>query len=416
MRPGPLLLCVSLAACSANLPRVPAPGPDEGGRRQQELDWLVSALDRRHPDIHSVTPPPRFEAEVADLRERLPGATPQAAFVGLLRLVALVGDSHTRLQDYGPVEEQVSPFVVGAWPEGWWVVGVQPERADLFACRLLAIEGRPVEECAQVLAPLVPHENEIVLRQGVAKLLALPQVLAEVGLAADPARVTLTLRDPGGVEREQVVESVARADLQGWTAFAPPGWENPLYRTRMDAPWWWSELTEARALYFQYNRCAQTPEQPFVVLAAEILERLDRGDLERLVIDLRHNGGGDSRVLRPLLDGLRRRPAWRGERIAVLMGNSTYSSAMMNALDLREDLGALLVGEPSAQKPNSFGEVRAFRLPFSGLEVGCSTRRYRLVEGDPPTFDPDVLVPTRFEDVHHGRDPVLEWVLARPAG
>jgi len=92
------------------------------------------------------------------------------------------------------------------------------------------------------------------------------------------------------------------------------------------------------------------------------------------------------------------------------------SAAMMNALELRRDLGALPVGEPSAQKPNSFGEVRAFRLPFSGLEVGCSTRRYRLVDGDPPTFDPDVLVPTTFDDVHRGRDPVLEWALAHPWG
>ncbi|MBM3976094.1 MAG: hypothetical protein FJ299_03785 [Planctomycetes bacterium] len=411
------LLLLGLASCAAGPPRVPAPSSDEGERRQQELDWLVSALEWRHPDLHSITPPARFEAEVAELCERLPSATPQAAFVGLLRIVALVGDSHTRLQDYGPVEERVTPLVYGAWPEGWWVVGVQPERADLFACRLIAIEGRPPEECARVLAPLVPHENEIVLRQGVARLLSLPQVLAEVGLAADPARVTLRLRDPGGLEREQVVESVAQADLQGWTAYAPPDWENPMYRSRMDALWWWTVLPDARTLYFQYNRCAQTLERPFVAQATEILERLDRGDLKRLVIDLRHNGGGDSRVLQPLLDGLSKRAPWRGgERLVVLIGNSTYSSAQLNAQMLRRELGARLVGEPSAQKPNSFGEVRSFRLPFSGLEVGCSTRRFRLVDGDPPTFDPDVHVPTTFDDVHCGRDPVLEWVLARPPG
>lgn len=409
------LLLLLLCACAAGLPTVPAPSPDEGGRRRQELDWLVAALARRHPDVHSVTPPERFEAEVAELRRRLPDATPAQAFVGLLRIVALVGDSHTRLQDYAPVEERTLPVLLGAWSEGWWVTAVQPDRSDLFGCRLLAIESRPVEECAEVLAPLVPHENAIVLRQGVARLLGLPQVLAEVGLVHDPARVEVTLRDPDGRERVLVLDSVARADQQGWAAFAPQGWTNPLYRTRMDEPWWWTELAEAGVLYFQYNRCAQTPEAPFVVLAAEILERLDRGDLQRLVIDLRHNGGGDSRVLEPLLAGLSRRRAWRGaQRIVVLIGNATYSSAQMNALELRRDLGARLVGEPSAQKPNSFGEVRAFRLPFSGLEVGCSTRTYRQVDGDPPTFDPDVLVPTTFDDVYRGRDPVLEWVLAHP--
>lgn len=404
-------------ACQSGLPTVPAPSPDEGGRRQQELDWLVSALQRRHPDIHSVTAPERFDDEVAALRRELPALTAQAAFVGLLRVVALVGDSHTRLEDWSPVEERALPLLFGAWPDGWWVVAVQPDRADLFACRVLEVEGRPVEECARALAPLIPHENEIVLRQGVARLLALPQVLVEVGLADDAAAVELTLRDPAGAEREVELAALARADLQPWTAFAPEGWSNPLYRTRMDSPWWWTELSEAGALYFQYNRCAESPDAPFLVLAAEMLERLDRGDLRLLVVDLRHNGGGDSRVLEPLLRGLARRPQWRGpERIAVLMGNGTYSSAMLNAQDLSEELGARLVGEPSAQKPNSFGEMRSFRLPFSGLAVGCSTRRYRLVDGDPPTFDPDVLVPTTFDDAYHGRDPVLDYVLAPSGG
>jgi hypothetical protein len=413
VRWGALLL--ALSACAGGLPNVPAPSPDEAGRRQQELDWLVAALERRHPDMHSVTPPARFEDAVSELRGELPGLSAGEAFVGLLRVVALVGDSHTRLQDYAPVEERVLPIVCGAWPDGWWVTGVQPDRSDLFACRLVAVEGREVEACARALAPLVPHENEIVLRQGVARLLGLPQVLEAVGLVDDAARVELTLVDPEGAPREVTLDSVARAELKDWTAFAPQGWSNPLYRTRMSEPWWWTELPEDAALYFQYNRCVQTPEAPFVVVAAEILERLDRGDVERLVIDLRHNGGGDSRVLQPLLSGLSKRPQWRGgERLVVLMGNATYSSAMMNALVLRRDLGARLMGEPSAQKPNSFGEVRAFRLPFSGLEVGCSTRRYRLVDGDPPTFEPDELVPTSFDDLYRGRDPVLERVLAGP--
>jgi hypothetical protein len=410
------LLLLGLAACAAGLPNVPAPSPDEGGRRQQELDWLVSALERRHPDMHSVTPPDRFEDEVAQLRRALPSASPQAAFVGLMRIVALVGDSHTRLQDYAPVEERVLPLACGAWPDGWWVTGVQPDRSDLFACQVLAIEGRPVEECAQVLAPLVPHENAIVLRQGVAKLLSLPQVLVEVGLAADAARVALTLRDPAGAQREVVLDAVAREDLQPWGAFAPEGWTNPLHRTRLDQPWWWQELPEARVLYVQYNRCADTPERPFLVVAAEILERLDHGDFERLVIDLRHNGGGDSRVLRPLLAGLAKRPKWRGERLVCLIGNNTYSSAEINALQLRRDLGALLVGEPTGQKPNSFGEVRAFRLPFSGLQVGCSTRWFHQLEDDPPSLEPDVLVPSRFDDLYRGRDPVLDRVLADAHG
>ena len=65
----------------------------------------------------------------------------------------------------------------------------------------------------------------------------------------------------------------------------------PLWLTRMATPLWWSYLPESRTLYIQYNEVPPGID----ALAGEILARAKAGDVDRVVIDLRHNGGGDIR-------------------------------------------------------------------------------------------------------------------------
>lgn len=134
------------------------------------------------------------------------------------------------------------------------------------------------------------------------------------------------------------------------------------------------------------------------------------------MIDLRRNGGGDSALLGPLIDGIRQRPAInRRGRLFVLIGRATYSSAQLNAHEFRKRTQAILVGEPTGQRPNAYGEVRTFRLPHSGMEVQYSTKYFRTDDADPPSMMPDIEVALSYEDYAAGRDAVMEVVLARPS-
>jgi hypothetical protein len=127
------------------------------------------------------------------------------------------------------------------------------------------------------------------------------------------------------------------------------------------------------------------------------------------VVDVRSNTGGDSTVDDPLIRGLESRPAWRQRgRLFALTGGLTFSSGMWTANDLRR-LGAILVGGPTGGKPNSYGNVRNFSLPNSGLPVSYSTTYFRIIEdADPPSLLPELPVDPTLADYRSGRDPVLE--------
>ena len=84
---------------------------------------------------------------------------------------------------------------------------------------------------------------------------------------------------------------------------------------------------------------------------------------------------------------------------------------MMNAIQL-QSCGALLVGEPTGGKPNSYGEVKSLDLPNSKLRVNYCTKFFQLAPKDVPTVAPDVSAPLSFDDWKNGRDPVLAAVLA----
>ena len=71
---------------------------------------------------------------------------------------------------------------------------------------------------------------------------------------------------------------------------------------------------------------------------------------------------------------------------------------------------------PTGGMPNSYGEVRTFRLPNAGLSISYSTKYFRMLEEDPPSVEPDVLVELGSEDHFRGQDPVLERALSIELG
>src|SRR5262249_15888401 len=137
----------------------------------------------------------------------------------------------------------------------------------------------------------------------------------------------------------------------------------------------------------------------------------DTHPVERFVIDLRLNPGGNEGILRPFIRKLKSRPFNQKGRLFVIIGSRTASSAMDNALTLREKTKAILVGHPTSGKPNSYGEVKKMTLPNSGLTVQYSSKYWRKLKDDPPSLEPDISTDVSFGDFESGRDPAMEAIL-----
>jgi hypothetical protein len=376
----------------------PEPAEHRDGRWEQDLDYLQVNLARLHANAFHTTPRAQFEAEFAAARARIATAADHDMLLEVMRLIALVGDGHTatwsHLEAFRSYGLEVAPL------GGTWVVlGVSDTNAALLGGELLAIDGISTEAALARLAPFVSGDTVADRAGRVARLATLAEALHGAGITATSERARYTVLLPNG----SVVTETLRAleERGGWLRAG----ESLLMNRDPGRDYWLTPLPREEAVYLRYYRCRD--RDGFRPVAAEVLALLDADPSARLVVDLRGNVGGDSSVIRPLLDGLRQRGA--GARTLALIDGGTYSSGTFNARDLRR-LGATLVGEPTGDAPGGWGEVRSFELPNSGVRVQVSTYEH---PGAREPVTPDVLIAGDVRAWRDGRDPVLEAALAR---
>ena len=409
-RPALVACVVVIAAlgCRERAAPAPAPAPTEVevepahvAAWREDLDVLARELPARHKDAFFALPAAEFHAGVDALRAELAGLTEAQIVVRVQQLVVKIGDGHTRA--YAP---GAAGYPIGlAWfDDGLVVTGAAPSEAWAIGQPVTAIGGRPVADALALAATVAPHDNGSQLRaETIGALVRAPTVVG-LGLADASGAMTLTLATPTGPRPLTVAVGGPRAV----GAVVDPA-ALPLARRGRGRIYWHERLAAERALFVQYNQCVDgTPS--FAEFTAAVAAALAPGD--RLIIDLRANGGGNSEVARPLL-ALVARDRALAARTFVLIGRGTFSSAVLNALALA-DAGATLVGETAGGAPSHYGEVKSFELPRSKLAVTYSTKYFPHPRHPGRELVPAIVVPVTAADFFANVDAALAAALAAP--
>ncbi|NOT32375.1 MAG: hypothetical protein HOP15_18170, partial [Planctomycetes bacterium] len=352
-----------------------------------------------------------WQRRVQALDARLSELAPAASALALCQLVAAVGDAHTELALAGNPFDRLFPLQLTWFEDGLFVTAVDERFETALGARVMRVGQASVAEAVAAVRTTFAAENESWPRVKVPQKLAQPGLLAALGVTAEAAAIPLVVEGVGG---EDVALTIDGSGSGRWLFAPDPALvATPLWRQRTRETYWFTPVADGRALYCAYNRCAEDPARPMAGFMAELFAALERPGVERLVIDLRHNSGGNSAVLAAFVPELGAHPRLAAPgSLCVLIGPRTYSSGMRNAYELRSQARARLYGEPTGGKPNAYGEVRVFTLPRSGLDVYHSTSYFREMEPDAPSIEPDVLVPLTSADHFAGVDPVLERALA----
>jgi len=406
------VLATVAAAASCGGPRSAPEQTPEQAQWAADLDLLAKELPARHKDLYFKITPAEFRAGVSALKARIPELDRTRFLLELSRLVASVGDSHT---SFTIMPRKAFPLKLYWFKEGICVVDTTPEYAQLLNGRLESVDGHPVEEVVRAFAGIIPHDNEAQVKDFVPRFLASSEHLLGLGLVADADEATFAVRTPEGGTAAAKMRSIAIGDIRSvsWAAAAVEPSRLPLYRRTAGSAYASAYLPESRTLYFAYNSCRDLPDRPFRAFAEGLWDTLRKNPAERLVIDLRNNSGGDSSILDPFIGELAAAEDLNREgRLFVILGRRTFSSAVLNALDLGKKTRAIFFGEPTGGKPNHYGEIETLTLPNLGLEVSYSTKYFRFADGDDPSLIPNVLVEPSLDDYLALRDPVLEAILA----
>ncbi len=386
--------------------------PSDAASWRADLRYLAEQLPALHQNAFRTASAEEFKAAVDALDARIPDLTTHQIALEMARVVTLLGDLHTRIEFWQRVPFNWFPIYLQSFQDGTYVIATTEPYRHLLGAQLTRVEGRSLAEVRRALADVIPHENDAKLNVAIPAYLRASEVLFSLGLTGDPRQATFTFE--GEETSEVVLQGFPSEHHAEWVALtSAPDRGAPLYQRHRGENYWFQFLPESGTLYCAYNDCSDMPSESFSQFTDRLLTTLDEQPVERFVLDLRNNGGGDSRLAMPLIRALKDRPQINQTgRLFCIVGNRTFSSAGLNALQLRSETEAIFVGEPTGQRPNSFGEMRSFRLPNSGMLVTYPTRFFKLVAGDPESFMPDIEIGTTFFDYLAGHDPAMDVILA----
>jgi hypothetical protein len=406
-------VCVAAGLAGAQSPA--ATTPPTKAEWREDLRYFARELPRRHKNAFHTTTRQQFESDVAALDAAIDGLQDHQIIVKLRQISATVGDGHTGVRF--PSTFKRYPINLYWFGNELRVIAAAKDHTNMLGARVVKIGDLGIDEVATRVATCFPskgNENDWFVMNNSPAFIVRPEVLHALGVVPDLARATFTLEDDSKqlttVEVTPVVlpPAVKGVITLGLTAAdAQP----PLYRQKLGEPFWFTHLPESHTTYVNFKRYPSLGQNAQTLFAS-----VDRNRPQRLVIDLRQNGGGDFTEGRDhLIDPIKRR-SWLNQpgRLFVIVGRQTFSAAMVNAIDFRKQTRAMLVGEPIGERPNSYSENDEMTLPHSKLVVSYSTRYYQFVDEDVPAVLPDQRIDPTWEDFRAGRDAALEWILARP--
>ena len=388
---------------------------------QEDLTTLIDELTKlaeTKEDRFSVIYDESFTQAVEALQTAIPTLADHQIVIGIMRIMALFQDAHTgvTLYRWNAFEESAYPIKLQWFRDGLFVKAAQPGYEELIALELVQIGSVPISEVMVQLAKIIPHENTYGLYASSTEYMSKPVILHALGLTTNLTRAAFVFKpkEERTLTRYLVADSPATMQDK-W--ILPMAQETiPLYLQKSeDTYYWYTYIESSRAIYLQFNLCAEDPEIPLTELLDEISGIIATQPAEKYIIDLRHNTGGSPGPPGLIINHLKAHPQFtQNNNLYVLIGNNTFSSGVYLTSMLQRQFGATLIGEPTGQGANFYASPKTLTLPNSGLAIHYSLAYWEFAEMTSETITPNIRIPLSSTDYFTGLDPVLNKALAQP--
>jgi len=359
------------------------------------LDELKYRIETTHPNPYTKITQQEFENKIETLKKEWNKQSEEERYFSLRHLVALIGDAHTQI--YKQLEnDKALPFFALPYSGHSVIVQVDEKYKELVGKELIAINGIKINKIFKNLFSIISHDKEEWAYINAHYEARLFSRLKHIGTIRKDDFANLKIRDitTGKTKTLKVAFSEnMQIDKPVFANLSPTLFQSGYYRANF--------LDDI--LFIQYNVCADFPDMPMKEFATRI-EQLPKA--KKIIVDLRNNTGGDSTVITPLLEVLHDITKDRKIPLFTFVGNRTFSSGVMAALDLKE-IGAILMGEEMGWN-GKFGEVQEIELGDDYI-LFCSTKDFSESLQD-VNLHPDIIMTQDPKDLNAGLDTLIETV------
>ncbi|NLY11331.1 MAG: hypothetical protein GX020_06580 [Firmicutes bacterium] len=373
-----------------------------GPQAVADLDYIVARLKERHPAcIHGL--PDKMQTEYKKERQRLtasPGVSVLSLWQSAARLLAILGDAHTSVGvEY--LDGKHLPLSFRWEQDTLYCLGSQ-----YSSYAVVQIGGIAVADLYQKFLEQFSFELEAWARHSFASRLTRGEYLSFLGVDTE-GEISIVLADTKNSDHITIGFSLHERIEDGAD------------KTEGDFEYV-LDLAAGVGIFSLYH-CVYNEEYKEGLL--DFFMQVQDNDILSVIVDLRGNPGGDSRVANEFVRYLpvdsyltmttevregpiiwknksrqqenpRLEPAFTGD-VYVLTSSDTFSAAMDFAVLISDNGLGKVIGESPGNMPSSYGDVLYFQTPNAGLAFTVSYKyflRPDVSKRDLPLI-PDIEVP-----------------------
>jgi hypothetical protein len=331
------------------------------------------------------------------------------------KLVAYLSDGHSY------VVNKTARFGLFAYGVEWFgddlhITSVEPGDESLLGAKVLALDGLSISAANRRIAPYIPVVNSSGFKFHSKDAYRFAGLLKEAGVSKTAHAIELMLELPSGQKLKHVF-GLHKSNLEFIDLREPPEVAVPLYRQQPDNFQWLYLMEKERTVYLRYALVKEKNAGDIKRITENLVHMIDDHDVQKLIIDVRDNGGGDSFFNAPLINAISKNTRInQRSKLFVITNHNTFSAAINFTGNMEIKTQAIFVGEKVADRATFVGEVgpQAMHvLPNSGIAVSLSFSEWNT------TYDNDqrdavaldIPVNLSMRDFLAGRDPVVQACL-----
>ena len=399
---------------------------------QEDLRYLQQKVHNDYGQLFKKVTAKDFDLAVQELSDRIPSLEDHEVMVGFAEIVAMFGYGHTALwltawRYQKEVEFHQMPYNLYWFPEGIFVQGVHRDYKEAIGAKVIKVGNKSITEALQAVRPVLSAENDQFFKAHGLHYLGVPEVLHAKEIIDDMDSVTLTLEKDDKQFRVKF-KSRESTNFPGHYGLIQQNEEwldarnqesTPLWLSKLNRKFYYEYLTEEQTVYVRQSEVQDEDDQTISDFYAEVFEFVDQNDVEKLILDLRLNSGGNNYKNKPVITGLiKSEKINQPGKLFVILGRRTFSACQNLVNEIENYTEAIFVGEATAENVNFFGDNRKEILPNSKLSIRLSYLWWQ--DKDPRDTrewtPPDIAVDLSVKDYLFNKDPVIETILSMDGG
>ncbi|WP_405571637.1 hypothetical protein [Winogradskyella sp. Asnod2-B02-A] len=389
-----------------------------------DIEFLKTELEKKHKNLYFKISKEQFEKELNSIIKELDADSDLQTAIKLKQLISKIGDSHTGINIFRFTKRKKGlPIKMSWFKDGYYIIKTTKNNYDLLDKKIISINNYPIQKVVDSLKTLITADNNAIIKARIPNVLNMSSILSYFDFSkASDSIYQFEVEDYNGYKSKHSISLAInnRRDnietkIDGVRPYYIDG-KGKIFKEKYYA--------KEQIYYVQYNKCMSKESvlkygnkneayrwPSFQEFENKVLETLEKEPVQKLIFDMRFNKGGSSYLAQNLIKKIaENKNINTKERLFVVIGNSTYSSAIWNTIDFKKWTNATIIGEETSGKPNHYGYVKYFYLPYSNMKITFSTEYYELWDKDDNSIKPDIEVTRTFEDYKNGIDPILEYV------